>query len=188
MTEWGLRHHRCFLPLRTCGTTKEGIRRHWAPHVRFFAYVLEFSWVSVTPEPLLMWPRPLRQPQSAGFPVLEAPASPLGLRSSPSCCIISCFCISAHFSVTASPLPLLTFLQLSPPQKLSSRPSKDVTSPKRSLLIPPISLSGTSVDILVTSFTPLHSSLGPCLPSSLSTRTVSWWHLCPRLGGFISEE
>lgn len=180
MTEWGFSVIGASCHSGGGGSTKEGIRRHWAPHIRFFAYELGSSWVSVT---LLMWPRPLRQPQSAGSPVLGAPASPLGLRSSPSCCIVSCFCISAHFSLTAPPLPLLALLQLGPPQKLSSRPSLDVTSPKRSLLTPPISLGGTSVDVLATSLTPLHSSLRPCLPSSLSTRTVSWWHLCPRLVG-----
>nr|KAF6382661.1 hypothetical protein mPipKuh1_009007 [Pipistrellus kuhlii] len=130
MTEWGYGVIRASCHSGGGGSTKEAIRRLWAPHKRFFAYRLESSWVSVALEPLLMWPRSLGQPQSAGSPVLEALASPLGLRSSPSSCIVSCFCISAHFSLTAPPLPLLALLQLGPPQKLSSRPSLDVTSPK----------------------------------------------------------
>lgn len=90
--------------------------------------------------------------ETSGFPLLRASASALGLCSSPACCIIPCFCVFAHFSLTGPPLvpsPIsdLVFLINS-----HSGPSLDVTRAKRYLLTSPIVLSGTSVNIFVISF------------------------------------
>lgn len=54
MTGWGYSIIGASCHAGDGGSTKEGIGRHWAPHIRVFAYALESSWVSVTLEPLLM--------------------------------------------------------------------------------------------------------------------------------------
>lgn len=132
---------------------------------------------------LLTWPCPLRQPQSTGSPVLRVSASPLGLCSSPSCCITSCFCVFAHVSLTGLPLPLLTHLQLSLPHKVSFKTrfgchAFQEVSPDLSFL--PGWHLWKHFYIFVISFSLHFMALWVHVCSFLRTRTMSLWHLCPR--------
>lgn len=183
MTECGYSICLCFLPLWR-GREHKG-RGIWTPSIRFFAYELESSRISVAFKHLLMWPCSLHQTQSTGSPVLRASASLAGLCSSPSRYIILHFCVFAHFSLIEPPPSLLSSLisklvllinKLSFKTQLGCHFFQDV-SPDLSCL-PGWHFCKHFCYFL---FTPLYSSLGPRLHSSLSTRTVSQWYLCLRL-------